>query len=167
MRSRLITGAALGLLLAACGGGGEAGNGSAAGTEAERRARQGPADAIIVTPEGKAEIRSGGGAMAGLPAGIPPYPGADTTASVQVSGTAPGGSGGILGFRTADPPARVVDFYAAAAERAGYRIAQRMTAGPTAMLTAQRGEGEVLNVTATSAAGAGTQVQIIAGLGRR
>ena len=166
MRSKLITGAALtGLLaLTACGGGGD---GNAAVAEADRRARQGPADATIVTPQGKAEIRSGGDALAGLPAGIPAYPGADTTASVQVSGTAPEAAGGILGFRTDDPPAQVVDFYAAAAERAGYRIAQRMTAGQTAMLTAQRGEGEVLNVTATAAAGAGTQVQIIAGLGMR
>ncbi|HKR25447.1 MAG TPA: hypothetical protein VJS15_09325 [Allosphingosinicella sp.] len=153
----IITGAAL-LALAGCGGGSSESSG-----EAERRARQAPPDINIVTPDAKAEIRSGAAALAGLPAGIPAYPGADTTASVQVSGTAPESQGGIHGFRTNDPPAQVVDFYAAAAERAGYRIAQRSSFGATAMLTAQRAEGEVLNVTATTAAGAGTQVQIIAG----
>ena len=156
-----ITGAAL-LVLAGCGGGS-----SDRGGEAERQASQGPADINIVTPEAKAEIRSGTAALAGLPAGIPVYPGADTAASVQVTGTAQDSQGGIHGFRTDDSPAQVVDFYAAAAERAGYRIAQRSSFGATAMLTAQRAEGEVLNVTATTAAGAGTQVQIIAGVPTR
>ncbi len=150
----IVTGAAL-LALAGCGG-------SDSGGEASRRAAERPADTTIVTPEAKAEIRSGSSAMAGLPAGIPAYPGADTSQSVEVAAASQQGSGGIFGFRTADRPDRVVDFYAAAAERAGYRIAQRSSFGATAMLTAQRGEGQVLNVTATAAGGL-TQVQIIAG----
>jgi hypothetical protein len=151
----IVTSAAL-LALAGCGSGGEQAR------EAERRDRAAPADTTIVTPQAKAELRSGAGAMAALPAGLPAYPGAESTGGVEVTGASAEGSGGIVGFRTADSPARVVDFYAAAAERAGYRIAQRSSFGTTAMLTAQRGEGEVLNVTATETGGA-TQVQIIAG----
>ena len=161
MRNKIMAGAALAALLAACGGTGGSGD------KAEREARERPADATIVTPEGKAEIRSGtGAATAGLPTGIPAYPGADTTGSIQISGASAEGSGGIVGFRTSDSASQVVDFYAAAAERAGYRIAARSSFGANAMLTAQRGEDEVLNVTATPTP-EGTQVQIIAGGGRR
>lgn len=157
----IVTGAAL-LALAGCGGVG----GSEQANEAGRRARAGPAETTIVTPQAKAELRSGDGAMAALPAGLPAYPGAESTGGVEVTAASAEGSGGIVGFRTGDSPARVVDFYATAAERAGYRIAQRSSFGTTAMLTAQRGAGEVLNVTATETGGA-TQVQIIAGAATR
>ncbi|MEA3030445.1 MAG: hypothetical protein QOG13_1770 [Sphingomonadales bacterium] len=154
MRNRLLIGAAL-LALAGCG---QSGGG------AEERARTAPPANIIVTsPEGTAEVRTGG-ALTGLPEGIPAYPGADTTASVDVSGGQAQDRGRVIGFRTSDTPAQVVAFYGQSVGGAGYRIANQMNMGPTASLTAQRGEGEVVNIVATQAGGF-TQVQIIVARG--
>ena len=157
MDSKLIAGAAL-LALAACGRGGNA---------PEERDRTQPANITITAPDGHAEVRTGSGALAGLPEGVPAYPGADTTGSVDVSGAGAQGQdqGRILGFRTSDTPAQVIAFYAQSVGGAGYRIANQMTMGPTASLTAQRGEGEVVNIVATQAGGA-TQVQIIIARGQ-
>lgn len=162
MDRRLLIGAAL-LALAGCDRG---------GGEAERQAKQGlpdvnPANITIATPEARAEIRSGGGALAaGLPEGIPPYPGADTSQSVQVTGDMAQGDGRILGFRTADSPAQVIAFYVAAAGRAGFTISQQMDMGGTALLVAQRGQADTINVTATGSP-RGTQVQIVVATGQR
>jgi len=157
MKSKLITGAAL-MALAACGRG---------GSEAEQRARTQPADIVITSPEGNAQVRiGGGGALTGLPEGIPAYPGADTTASVDVSGGEAGNRGRILGFRTSDTPAQVIAFYGQAVTGAGYRVASQMNMGPTAMIVATRAEGEGVTVSATQSGGA-TQVQIVVGAGNR
>jgi hypothetical protein len=59
----------------------------------------------------------------------------------------------------------VIAFYARAVGGAGYRVAQQMTIGPTAMLTARKGESQAVTITATQAAGA-TQVQIVVGRNR-
>jgi hypothetical protein len=76
--------------------------------------------------------------------------------------------GNVVVFTTTDPPAQVIAFYVQAAGGAGYRVAQQMNMGPTAMMTATRGEreDEGLTVTATGAGGA-TQVQVVVGHGRR
>jgi predicted small lipoprotein YifL len=140
------------LALSACGGGGSAGN-------------EPPADVSISTPQGKAEIRSGAAAVANWPEGVPPYPGADTNQSVNVTGGAPGGTGRILGFRTGDSPQQVIAFYAPAVVRSGYSVANQMDLGQTATLSARRGQGEALNITATRT-GDVTQVQIIAAAGQ-
>jgi hypothetical protein len=155
MDRRLAIGAAL-LALAACGRGG--------GGAAEESAP--PANIVINAPEGQVAVRTGGPATAG-PDGVPAYPNAAPGSSVDITG-APGGSqGGISGFRTGDTPAQVVAFYAQALAGAGYRIASQMNLGPaTSSLTAQRGEGEAVNVTATQVGGA-TQVQIIVARGGR
>jgi hypothetical protein len=157
------------LTLAACGaGGGSAGNegaakaGPGAGPPASG---QPPAEISIATPQGKAEIRSGSAAVANWPEGVPPYPGADTNQSVDVTGGAPGGAGRILGFRTGDTPQQVIAFYAPAIVRGGYSVANQMDLGQTATLSARRGQGEALNITATRA-GNVTQVQIIVAAGR-
>lgn len=160
MHRGLMTGAAL-LALAACGRGNDAANRQAAAGQA-----QPPANITVTTPEGTAEIRTGGGAASGLPEGIPAYPGASTTGSVDVSGASAQGQGHVVMFTTSDPPAQVIAFYAQAVGGAGYSIAQQMTVGPTAMLTAQKGEGEAVTITATQAGGA-TQVQVVAGHDRR
>lgn len=156
------------LALSACGGGGSAGNEAAkaepGAAPAPGAPGQPPADVSISTPQGKAEIRSGAGAAANWPEGVPPYPGADTNQSVNVSGGAPGGNGRILGFRTGDTPQQVIAFYAPAVVRGGYSVANQMDMGQTATLTARRGQGEVLNITATRT-GEVTQVQIIAAAG--
>jgi len=157
MKTRLLIGAAL-LALAACGRDGSGG--------AEERAKAPPpANIVVASPQGTAEIRTGG-ALTGLPQGVPAYPGADTTASVDVTGGQAQDEGRILGFRTGDTPAQVIAFYARSVAEAGYRIANQMSMGPTASLTAQRGEGEVVNIVATQAGGF-TQVQIIVARGQR
>jgi hypothetical protein len=153
------------LTLSACGGGG--GNEAAKagpGPSPPAASRQ-PADIGIATPQVKAEIRSGGAAAANWPEGLPPYPGADTNQSVDVTGGAPGGAGRILGFRTSDTPQQVIAFYAPAVVRGGYSVANQMDLGQTATLSARRGQSEALNITATRT-GDVTQVQIIAAAGR-
>ena len=154
MKRRLI-GAATILALAGCGGNDAPGGGSSGA--------EGPPAMTIVTNEGRAEIRTGGSASANLPDGIPAYPGADTTGGMTITGGPADGSGGgaMTSFRTADAPARVVEFYAAAAERAGYRVAARMTMGPNAALTAEK-EGGGFHVNALQT-GNGTMVQLVVG----
>lgn len=154
------------LALSACGGGGggnTANEGAAkAGPGASAPASgQPPADISVSTPQGKAEIRSGAAAAANWPEGVPPYPGADTNQSVSVTGGAAGQSGRILGFRTADTPQQVIAFYAPAIVRNGYAVVNQMDLGQTATLTARRGQGQALNITAHRT-GDVTQVQIVA-----
>jgi hypothetical protein len=154
MTNRRLIGAAL-LALAGCGQSG--------GGAEERAKTPPPANITMTSPEGTAEVRTGG-APAGLPEGVPAYPGADTTASVDVSGGQAQDRGRILGFRTPDTPAQVIAFYARSVSGAGYRIANQMNSGPTATLTAQRGAGEAVNIVATQIGGA-TQLQIIVARG--
>ena len=144
------------LALAACGRGDAPGAGGSGGPGAE-----GPPAMTIVTNEGRAEIRTGAAASANLPDGIPAYPGADTTGGMTITGGPADGSGAMTSFRTADAPARVVEFYAASAERAGYRVAARMTMGPNASLTAEK-EGGGFHVNALQT-GNGTMVQLVVG----
>jgi hypothetical protein len=153
------------LALAGCGGGaGNEGAGNTAGTGASTPA-QPPAGISVSTPQGKAEIRAGGTATANWPEGVPPYPGADTNLSNNVTASAPGGTGRVMGFRTNDTPQQVIAFYAPAVVRGGYSVANQMDMGETATLTARRGQGEALNITATKVGGA-TQVQIVLAAGR-
>lgn len=160
MRSGMICGAAL-LALAACGrGGGEAERQAAPANASVRTA---PADITITTPNGTAEIHTGG-ALAGLPEGIPAYPNADAGQNVDIAGGSGPGQGRIQGFSTRDTPAQVIAFYAQAVGAAGYTIANRMDMGATATLTARRGQSGAVNIVATQAAGA-TQVQIIVAAG--
>jgi hypothetical protein len=156
MRGGWTIGAAL-LVLAACG---------RSGGEAERQAAAGnvsvsgtPAEIRISTPNGTAEIHSGG-APVGMPEGIPAYPNADAGQNIDINGGSGPGQGRILGFGTHDAPAVVIAFYAQAIPAAGYTIANRMDLGATSTLTARRGEGQAVNIVAIQAAG-GTRVQII------
>lgn len=168
MRASLIFAASL-LALSACGGGGAGNEGAGkAGAGANPPATgpgQQPANITLSTPEGRVEVRSGGAAAADWPEGVPPYPGAQTNQSVNVTAAQAGQGGRILGFRTADTPQQVISFYARELVRGGYSVANQMDMGQTATLTARRGESEGLNVTATRI-GDATQVQIIAGVGR-
>ncbi|HEV2818647.1 MAG TPA: hypothetical protein VGW40_15665 [Allosphingosinicella sp.] len=157
-RYRAIAGALL--ALAACGRGGDEAN-----RQAAPGAAQPPANITVTTPEGRAEVRTGGAAPGAIAAGIPAYPGATVAGTVDVTGASAEGTGHVVAFTTADPPAQVIGFYRQAAEAAGYRVAQQMNMGPTAMLTAARGESEGVTVTATRAGGT-TQVQLVVGQGR-
>lgn len=133
--------------------------GQAAAPGAPPAPDQPPAQISIATPEGRAEIRTGAGA-APYPDGLPQYPGASADQSVNVSGASARGSGRILGFRTADPAAQVVAFYADAATRAGYRIVNRAETGANATLIVQPATGEPISISAVRL-GDYTQAQII------
>lgn len=159
------------LALSACGGGnggnegvGNTGAGAGASPPAQAPAPT-PANIAITTGDARAEIRSGAAAVANWPEGVPAYPGADTNQSVDVTGGAPGGAGRILGFRTSDTPQQVIAFYAPAVVRGGYSVANQMDLGRSATLTARRGQGEALNITATRI-GDVSQVQIVVAAGR-
>ena len=118
--------------LAGCGGGGNANAGAAAGANpALPGPGQRPGEITVSTPQGTATIRSGSAAASG-PAGLPPYPGADPSQTVNISGGPPGRAGQILSFRTGDTPQQVIAFYAPAVGRAGYTIANQMDTGQTA-----------------------------------
>lgn len=160
MRRTMIFAAAV-LALAACNqADGPAANGTAGGSPAT------PPDMTITTNEGVAEVRNTGDVAANMPPGLPPYPGAQAAGGVQISTRSrDGGQGMIAGFRTSDAPAQVIEFYAAAAERAGYRIEGRMTIGANATLMASRDGGVGFYLTAAQT-GEGTMVQFIGGTGR-
>ena len=147
------------LALAACGQ-----SGTEAQDDGAEVSQDGAGNVSVESSEGTATVRRGA-AIAGLPEGVPAYPGADTSASVDVTGASPEGEQGrVITFTTADPPAQVIAFYARSVGGAGYSIANQATMGPTAMLTAQKAGGRTITVTATQA-GASTQVNIVVASG--
>lgn len=154
MRAIIITGAAL-MALAGCGGG---------APEADRGNDAAPAQGSLTSPDGRSEVRSDAD-FSGLPEGIPAYPRVNAGGAIQFGGASDEGEMRVMGFRTADPPADVIAFYADAAGRAGFREGQRTNAGPSTALGFERDNGDVMNVTATGTP-TGTSVQIMAGRGR-
>jgi len=155
MRRIIMTGTAL-LALAGCGGGTD---------EAERGNAAAPPQGSLAAPDGRSEVR-GDADFSGLPEGIPAYPRVNAGGAIQFGGASEEGEMRVMGFRTADPPADVIAFYAGAAARAGFRVIQRVDAGPRSTLGLERDNGDVMNVTATGAP-TGTSVQIMTGHERR
>jgi len=156
MRVLWIGGAAL-LALTACG------RGDRQATPGNVATSGSPADITISTPNGTAEIRTGG-APTGLPQGIPAYPNADAAQNIDINGGSAPGQGRILGFRTSDAPAQVIAFYAQSVTSAGYTIANRMDMGATSSLTARGASGQMVNIVAAQSGGS-TRVQIIVAAG--
>jgi hypothetical protein len=95
--------------------------------------------------------------------GIPAYPGATAEGGdIRVSDGGGETRGRMFTFHTPDPPARVIDYYAGAAGRAGYGIGERSGTGRSATLRASRSEDLVLRVTATRT-GTSTMVDVVIG----
>jgi len=139
------------------------------GQSAPQAAANGSAGSAVgsyATPGGRAEVRSGDAALSGLPEGIPPYPRASANGAIQFGGPAEGGEARVMGFQTADAPALVIDFYAAAGTAAGFREVHRAATGRSAMLGLERDNGDILNITATGTPRV-TMVQIMFGQERR
>jgi hypothetical protein len=160
MRNGVIVVATL-LALTACGkSGGGADRQVAAGNVAVSAV---PGDIRISTPNGTAEIHAVTGAAPGaMPEGIPAYPNAIAGGeNIDINGGSGQGQGHVVAFGTRDTPAQVIAFYTQAVTAAGYTIAAHMDMGPTAMLTAQRGEGQAVSIVATPG-GSETRVQITA-----
>ena len=116
---------------------------------------------VLASPDGASEVRSDA-AFSGLPEGIPAYPRTDGRGAIQMGDPSDEAGIRIMAFQTADPPAEVIAFYAAAGARAGYREVRRAEAGPSVALGLARDNGDALNVTATGSAGL-TRVQIMTG----
>lgn len=161
MRTGLIALAMLGLT--ACGGADEQVYTGPDGEEV-RVERGGDGTTTYRSDDGEATITTGDSGAA-MPAGLPAYPGAQTTGGVNINAAGrDGGSGQISSFQTEDAPADVIAFYRAALERGGYTIAANMDLGETKMISASRADGNGgVQVTATSAGGRGTTVSIISG----
>jgi hypothetical protein len=156
MQRMIITGALL-LALGGCGRGAP----PAAGNMAAN-----PAQARLASPDGRSEVRRDAD-FSGLPAGIPAYPRVIGSGALQMGGVSDGNEMRVMAFQTADTAIQVIDFYAAAGARAGFREIHRATTGPRAVLGLERGNGDVMNVTATQTPHE-TRVQIMAGReGRR
>jgi hypothetical protein len=105
-------------------------------------------------------------AFSGLPEGIPAYPRTDGRGAIQMGDPTEEHGVRVMAFRTPDPPAAVIAFYAEAGSRAGYREVRRAEAGPSSVLGLARDNGDGLNVTATGSGGM-TRVQIMTGNERR
>ena len=156
MRGIIMTGAAL-IALAGCGGG---------TSEADRgNAAAGATVGTLASPDGRSEVR-GDADFSGLPEGIPPYPRVSGGGAIQMGGADDEAEMRVMAFRTADPPAQVIAFYAEAAARAGFRVTHRAEAGPSTALGLARDNGDAMNVTATGTP-TGTSVQVMAGRERR
>jgi len=155
MREAIMAGTVL-LALGGCGG---------ASPPADRGNAAGPAQGSLASPDGRSEVRADAD-FSGLPEGIPPYPRVNGGGAIQFGGASEEGEMRVMGFRTADPPAQVIAFYADAAGPAGFRVAQRANAGPSSVLGLARENGDVMQVTATGTAG-GTSVQIMFGQQQR
>ncbi len=148
MRITIVATAAALLALAGCEGGTPAPKGNAAAPAAEANA---VADAAP-DPANEASLR----------ALLPPYPGATRVRD----GLGGGGTSGSFAFATSDPTRPVIDFYAAAARRAGYAVEVHEPVGIALSMTATNAEGALANVTA-SRVGQVTEVQAMASLGTR
>ena len=155
MRHHIIITATALLALAGCGG---------AAPEANRAGKAGAAQPPMTSADGRSEVRADAD-FSGLPEGIPAYPRVSGAGAVQMGGASEEGEMRVMAFRTADPPAAVVAFYTEAALRAGFREVRRARSGHSEIVGLERADGDVVQVTATGAAGA-TSVQLMAGRGR-
>jgi hypothetical protein len=104
-------------------------------------------------------------AKAGLPLGLPVYPGGEVQGAF--SGGDKDSKGGMVTVITSDPPAKVIEFYKAEASKRGFGIEGSATAaaGGSNMtsFSAMGKGGETLMVTASPGEGGKTQAMIIAG----
>jgi len=140
---------ALLLSLAACGGGdhgvasGTVGDGSGNSVAYVVKQEGDGTTTTVRSSDGSAVIRTGDAtAAAAFPPGFALYPGAQVVSnmSVESAGDA-SGAGAIVAFESADTPDRILAFYRAAAERAGYKVESEISAGAMAMIGGKR-EGD-------------------------
>lgn len=166
MIGRAAIGALLLLGVAACGEKEQA-SGTVVGADGEKAAysvteKDGESKLTIKSDKGNAEISTGKDASA-LPAGLTLYPGATVTSSMRMTSDEQGKSGTVLSFESADTPDKIVAFYRAAAEKAGYQIGSEMKTGEMEMLNGKNASGEGFTLTASREADK-TNVSMIGGL---
>jgi hypothetical protein len=168
IKTSLLVATAAALIVAGCGGSSDPVKGNAATGNGTVVAQGGGAtitkDAggttTVTTNQGTAQIHAGAPTGA-LPGGLPAYPNAQAAGGMEFSGTAGGQQGRVVTFTTADQPGQVLDFYANAANQAGFQTLGRTEVGPSHALALMKGN-EAVTVTTTGAGGQ-TQVQIAGG----
>ena len=153
MRRMIVTSALL-LALGACG----------RGTPSADNVAANPAPGGFTSPDGRSEVR-GNADFSGLPEGIPAYPHVKGS-GIQMGGVSDGNEMRVMAFLTDDAPAQVIDFYAAAGARAGFRAIHRAATGAGATLGLERDNGDVMNVIVSETPHE-TRVQIMAGREQR
>jgi hypothetical protein len=158
MKIKMTIAAAAALtLLAGCGGGD--GEGTVVARDGDTTVAQGPnGTTTVTTPEGTATINTG--TAEALPGGLPAYPGAQAGGSMNVNG-ADGQQNRMVSFTTTDRAAQVIEFYAAAARRAGLEEASRTSDPQSATLSLTRGEQQITVVVMDL--GGNRQVQVASG----
>lgn len=106
-------------------------------------------------------------AKAGLPLGLPVYPGGEVKGAFTGTGGAGQGIGGMATVMASAEAAKVIEFYKAEAEKRGYAIKSQTTnttdKGSSASFTAKGKDDSSLVVTATPAEGGKTAAVIIGG----
>ena len=112
---------------------------------------------ILLAACGRAPDANGGGNVASSAGGLSIYPGATMSSGAGIDNAA----AHVQTFTTPDRPAQVVQYYGAAAVRAGYKVDSQIDMGDTGSVVARRGTGgDVLQVTARRI-GEMTRVQLI------
>lgn len=152
MIGRAAIAAVLLLGLAACGEK-EKASGTVVGADGEKATykvteKDGESKLTIKSDKGSAEISTGKDGTA-LPAGFTLYPGATVTSSMRMSSEEKGQSGTVLSFESADMPDKIVAFYRATAEKAGYKIGSEMKTGEMEMLSGKNAKDESFTLTAS------------------
>ena len=99
----------------------------------------------------------------GLPLGLPVYPGGEVRGAFMGSSEKDGSAGGMASVVTADPPAKVIAFYRAEAEKRGMKVKTTATADDTSTFSAKGANGASLVVTTTPGEGGKTTASIIGG----
>ena len=117
--------------------------------------------------DGEGKISFGDAAVKqGLPLDLPVYPGGEVKGAFMGDG-GDGTAGGMATVLTNAPPAKVIDFYKAEAEKRGFKIQSQSTVsnetGNTANFTAKAADDRSLVVTATPSDGGGTAAVIMGG----
>jgi hypothetical protein len=131
--------------------------------------KEGDKSVTIQSEDGKStmSVAEAGQAPSNLPDWVPAYPGADYSGSfsVETKGDkakegAPA-AGAMMGFRTNDPPAKVLDFYKAAFAKAGLKEAASGNFGSMQMLSAAKPDSDIGAQVMVTQDGAASQVQVI------
>lgn len=179
MRGQMMAAVAL-LAVAACGSKDEADVAKADGREVlsqtvtddsgktsevtVRETDDGGANMTVRSEDGTAVLNTAGGDSAAryLPDWLPAYPGAEVTGGMQ--GASAEGSGSLVTLTTKDGPEKVIAFYEAAADKAGFKTVSRVEMGGMRMFSATKGsegKGPGFQVQTSPADGGGTQVSLM------
>lgn len=100
-------------------------------------------------------------ALPALPSGIAPYPGGRIVLATEIAPEG-GERSALVAMETADAPAKAVDWYAATARKAGFRLDPLLATGKVRAIGGSASDGRRFSVSASARAG-GTSIQLIAG----